>query len=127
MLGRHPTLWIAVINAVVMMIATFPLGLLDGAQAAGVVVVINAASAAANAWAVRPLPVPVFTYLLTTVVSLAALFGVSITPEQLGTLNTTFVAVLGMLTYGNVSPVDTAISKATTAQTAPEVQTVPEA
>lgn len=127
MLGRHPTLWIAIINSVVMMIATFPLGLLNGDQAAAIVVVVNALSAAANAWAVRPLPVPAFTYLLTTIVSLGALFGIDITPEQLGTLNTTMVAILGLLTYGNVSPVDTAISKSTSAQAAPEVQTVPEA
>jgi hypothetical protein len=35
--------------------------------------------------------------------------------------------VLGLITYGNVSPVDTAISKSTQAQASPEVQTVPEA
>lgn len=127
MLGRHPTLWIAALNTIVMFAATLGFNLLDGDQAAAIVLVVNALAAAVNAFTVRPLPVPVFTYALSTLISAFALYGLNITGDQVAGLNSVLVAVLGLLTYGNVSPVDTALSKATTAQKAPEVQTVPEA
>jgi mevalonate kinase len=62
-----------------------------------------------------------------TIIAVFAAYGLNVTPEQLAALNSLTVAVLGFLTYGNVSPVDTAISQSTTAQAATPVQTVPEA
>jgi hypothetical protein len=110
-----------------MFAATLGFNLLDGDQAAAIVLFVNAAAAAVNAFTVRPLPVPVFTYALSTLISAFALYGLNITGDQVAGLNSVLVAVLGLLTYGNVSPVTTVLSKATTAQAAPEVQTVPEA
>jgi hypothetical protein len=127
MLGRHPTLWIALINTLIMGVATLGFRWLDGDQAVLVVAAVNAVSAAANAWAVRPIQPALFTYAAGAVVSVFAAYGLEVTGDQLGALNTIIVAVLGFLTYGNVSPVNTLISRASTAQTSPEVQTVPEA
>lgn len=126
MLGRHPTLWIALLNTIVMGIATLGFRLLDGDQAVLIVAAINAIAAAANAYAVRPIQPALFTYAAGSIVAVFAAYGLNVTPEQLGALNSMVVAVLGFLTYGNVSPIDTAISKASVAQGAPEVQTVPE-
>lgn len=127
MLGRHPTLWIAIINSVVMALATVGFGWLDGDQALLIVGGINALAAAANAWAVRPIQPALFTYAAGTLAAIAGAYGFEFTGDQLAAVNTVIVSILGFLTYGNVSPIDTAISKATTAQDAPEVQTVPEA
>jgi hypothetical protein len=127
MLGRHPTLWIALINVVVMGLATLGFGWLDNDQAGLIVVAVNAIAGAANAWAVRPIQPAVFTYAVSSIVALVGAYGLNVTADQLAALNSIAVSVLGFLTYGNVSPVDTAISKATSAQSAPEVQTVPEA
>ena len=55
-----------------------------------------------------------------------AAYGLSVTPEQLAGINLFLVVVLGLLTRGQVSPVDTAISRTTEAAGKPEVQTVPE-
>lgn len=127
MLGRHPTLWIAGLNALVMFAATIGLRWLDNDQAGLIVLAINALAAAATAWAVRPIQPAVFTYALTSLVSLVAAYGLNVTADQLATLNTVMISFLGLLTYGNVSPIDTLISQTTTAQGKPEVQTVPEA
>ena len=54
-LWREPTLWIAVINAAVILGATLGFNLLDNEQAGLIVAAINALFAAANAWAVRPI------------------------------------------------------------------------
>jgi hypothetical protein len=55
-LGREPTLYIAVLNAVVILLGTFQFHLLSGTQAALIVVAINAVFASLNAAAVRPCP-----------------------------------------------------------------------
>lgn len=126
MLGRHPTLWIALINTVVMGIATLGFRWLDGDQAVLVVGAINALCAAANAWSTRPIQPAIYTYAIGALLAVFAAYGLHVTPEQLGALNAITVSVLGFLTYGNVSPIDTAISKRTQAQTSPVVQTVSE-
>lgn len=124
--GREPTLWIAVINSVVMMGATLGLRWLDNEQAGLIVAGINAVFAAANAWAVRPISVPVFTYAATSLLSVGAAYGFSVTPEQLAGINSTLVVVLSLITRGQVSPQETAISSSSLAATKAEVQTVPE-
>lgn len=127
MLGRHPTLWIALINVVIMGAATLGLRWLDNDQAGLIVAAINAVAGAATAWATRPIQPAVFTYAVGSLVAVFVAYGMHVTPEQLAALNSIVVSVLAFLTYGNVSPVNTAISKTTTAQGKPEVQTVPEA
>lgn len=124
--GREPTLWIAVINSVVMMGATLGLRWLDNEQAGLIVAGINAVFAAVNAWAVRPISVPVFTYAATSLLSVGAAYGFSVTPEQLAGINSTLVVVLSLITRGQVSPQETAISSSSLAATKAEVQTVPE-
>ena len=127
MLGRHPTLWIAIINAALMALATMGFGWLNGDQALLIVAAINALAAAATAWATRPIQPAVFTYAMSTLIAAAGAYGFELSGDQIAAFNTFLISVLGFLTYGNVSPVKTLISRPTTAQSAPEVQTVPEA
>jgi hypothetical protein len=124
--GREPTLVIAVLNAVVLGVATLGFRFLDNDQAGLIVAAINALFAAVNAYAVRPMSPAVFTYAASAVVSVFVSYGFTITPEQLVSINAIMVATLGLITRGQVSPQETAISKVTEAAGKPEVQTVPE-
>lgn len=126
-LGRHPTLWIGLINIVVMGLATLQFRFLDNDQAGLIVTAINAVAAAVTAWVVRPIQPAIYTYAVGSLIAVGAAYGLNVTAEQLGALNSIVVGVLAFLTYGNVSPLDTAVSSSTTAATAPDVQTVPEA
>lgn len=124
--GREPTLWIAVVNAVVLGIATLGFNWLDNDQAGLIVLAINAVLAAVNAYAVRPISPAVFTYAVSAIVSVLVSYGLEITPDQLASLNAIMVVTLGLITRGQVSPQNTAVSTASEATTKPEVQTVPE-
>lgn len=126
-LGRHPTLWIGLINIVIMGLATLQFRFLDNDQAGLIVAAINAVAAAVTAWVVRPIQPAIYTYAVGSLIAVGAAYGLNVTPEQLGGLNSVVVGILALLTYGNVSPLDTAISSSTTAAGAPDVQTVPEA
>ena len=112
-LGRNPTLWLAVLNAAVVLIGTVGFHWLSGQQAALAVVAINAVAAALNAWTVRPIAPAAFTYAVGAILALASSYGFNLSAETMGALNALVVASLGLLTYGNVSPVETRISRAT--------------
>lgn len=107
---REPTLWINVINAVVILVGTLGLQVISGEQAVLMVVVINAIFAAINAWTVRPISPAVFTYAVGAIIALAASYGLSVPIETVAAINVTVIAVLGLLTRGQVSPEETAVS-----------------
>lgn len=110
---REPTLWIAAINAVVILIGTFGLKFISGEQAVLIVVVINAIAAAINAYAVRPISPVAFTYAVGAVVALAAAYGLQLPTETVGALNAMVIPFLALLSRGQVTPEDTAISNTT--------------
>lgn len=112
--GREPTLWLAVISSLIVLAGTFGLRWLDGAQAGLLVAAINAVAAAITAYAVRPVSPAIFTYAIGALVALAASYGLEVTNEQLATLNGVVVPVLALLTRGQVSPAETAITRTTT-------------
>jgi len=125
-LKTNPTLLIAVVSQAIVLFGTLGLKGLDETQAAAFVVVINAAAAALNAWAVRPISPVAFTYLTATVGTLVGLYGFTIPESTMLAFNSLVVAGLALATRGQVTPQDTAISKTTIAASAPDVQTVPE-
>jgi hypothetical protein len=110
--GRNPTLWIAVISTGVVVLGTIGLEWLTVEQAGLFVAVINAIAGAVNAWTVRPISPVAFTYAVGAIASLVATYGLSVSVESLAAINLFVIAVLGLLSYGNVSPQDTPISKA---------------
>lgn len=109
---REPTLWLAVINAIVIVVGTFGLKFISGEQAALIVAVINALFAAVNAFAVRPISPAVFTYAVASILALAASYGLNVPPETVAAINATIVPILALLTRGQVSPEETAVSNA---------------
>jgi uncharacterized membrane protein len=110
---REPTLWIAIINAAVILIGTLGLKFVSGDQAALIVVVINAIFAALNAYAVRPISPVVFTYAVGAIVALASSYGLNIPTETVAALNVLVITVLALIARGEVSPENTAISRST--------------
>lgn len=109
---REPTLWIAFASSVVVLLGTFGFRLLTPDNAAAVVVVINAIAAAINAYAVRPISPIAFTYAVASVVALAATYGFNVPPETIAAINALVVPALALLSRGQVSPEETAVSNA---------------
>lgn len=110
---REPTLWIAAINAVVMIVGTFGTKWISGDQAALMVVVINAIFGAVNAWTVRPISPVAFTYAIGSIVALGASYGLNLPAETVAALNAAVIPFLALLSRGQVTPEDTAISTTT--------------
>lgn len=109
---REPTLYLAVINAIVILVGTFGLRFIDGDQATLIVVAINAIFAAITAYAVRPISPAVFTYAVGAIVAVVGAYGLTIPLETVAGINATLIAVLALLTRGQVSPQETAVSEA---------------
>ncbi len=120
-LGREPTLWIAFMASIILLLGTLGLRWLDGDQAALVVVAVNGIAAAINAYTVRPISPAVFTYAVGAVVAVFASYNLSVSPETLGMLNGLVIMGLGLLTRGQVVPQETAISRSSESALKPEV------
>ncbi|MBA2708576.1 MAG: hypothetical protein H0U59_12300 [Gemmatimonadaceae bacterium] len=119
--GREPTLWIAFIASIILLLGTLGFRWLDGDQAALVVVAVNGIAAAINAYTVRPISPAVFTYAVGAVVAVFASYNLSVSPETLGMLNGLVIMGLGLLTRGQVVPQETAISRSSESALKPEV------
>lgn len=111
--GREPTLWIAVLNALVILIGTFGLKYISGDQAALMVVVVNALFGALNAWTVRPISPVAFTYAIGALVALGAAYGLNLPTETVAALNVAVIPILALLSRGQVTPETTAVSTST--------------
>ena len=120
-LGREPTLWISFAASLVLLLGTLGFRLLDGDQAALIVVAINAIAAAVNAYTVRPISPAIFTYAVGATVAVFATYGLEVSPETLAMLNGVTVMGLGLLTRGQVAPQETRISHASESALKPEV------
>jgi hypothetical protein len=111
--GTNPTLWIGFLAGIITLAGTLGFRYLNGEQAVLAVVAINAVAAAVNAYTVRPISPAIFTYAVGSLIALAAAYGLSVSQETLGALNALVIAFLALQTRGQVSPVDTPISKST--------------
>lgn len=111
-LGRDPTLWIGVISSIIVLAGTMSLHWLTGVQAGLFVAAINAIAGAVNAWTVRPISPVAFTYAVGAIVALVGSYGLLLSESTLGALNLAVIAILGLLSRGQVSPQETVISKA---------------
>ncbi len=110
--GRDPTLWLSLISSVVILLGTFSFHWLTGQQAALIVVAINAIAGAANAYLVRPIAPAAFTYAVGSILAVAGAYGLNLTIEQVAALNAVVVPALALLTRGQVSPQETAVTSA---------------
>ena len=101
---REPTLWIAGLNAVVMVVGTLGFQWFNLDQAGLLVVVINALFAVANAFLVRPISPVTFTYAIAAILAFVGSYGLELTNDQVTQINLLVVPVLALLTRGQVSP-----------------------
>jgi hypothetical protein len=110
--GREPTLYIAAISSIIVILGTFGFHYLTGQQAGLIVAAINAVALAVNAYLVRPVAPAAFTYAIGAIVALTASYGLNVSPETLATINLAVVPILALLTRGQVSPEETAVTSA---------------
>lgn len=103
---REPSLYISAIGTILSLVAAFGLDFLTPDQAALVIVVLNAALGVWNALKVRPVPPAAFVYLVASVATLVAAYGVDVSQSVVGSINAAVLAVLALLLRGNVSPVE---------------------
>ena len=102
--GREPTLWISVIASVLSLVAGFGLDWMTAEQASLIVVGLNALLGIWNGLAVRPVAPAAFTYAVGALAAVAAAYGLDVSQEMVGSINVVVVAVLALLTRGQVSP-----------------------
>ena len=110
--GREPSLWLAFLTAIVSLAGTVGFRLLAPDQAALWNIAILAIAGAITAYTVRPIAPAAFTYAVGAIVQLGAADGLNVTDPQLSMLNALVVPTLMLLTRGQVSPVETAETKA---------------
>lgn len=102
--GREPALIIATISASLSLLVSFGFDGLTAEQAAAVVAVISAVFAATTAAITRPIAPSAFTGLVAAAVVLLAAYGMNVSQETVGAINAVILAVLGLLTRGQVAP-----------------------
>lgn len=101
---REPTLWIAGLNAVIMVVGALGLQAFNITQAGLLVVVVNALFAAINAYFVRPISPAAFTYAIAAILAFAGSYGFNLSTELVTQINLVVVPILALLTRGQVSP-----------------------
>jgi len=112
--GREPALWIGALNVAIGLVGTLGLRFVSQEQAALWIALVNALSAAANAWTVRPIAPSTFAYLINAGVALVAGYGYQIPGDTIAALQLGIVPILALLTRNQVSPVDTVVTRTTT-------------
>jgi hypothetical protein len=111
-LGRDPALYLALAAGLLSFAATLGFRLLTPDHAGLWIVAINAVAAAATAATVRPIGPAAFTYALGAVIALIGGYGFELSAEQVTGLNGLVIPILSMWTRTQVSPIETAVSKA---------------
>lgn len=119
--GREPALWIGTMSSVLSLgtAVGFP-GLSQG-QVAAIVAALNAVSLVVMAWAVRPIGPAIFTNVIAALAAVGTAYGLDVPSEVVGGVNFVVLAVLSLLTRGQVSP--TGAVQAVAPAAAPVVRT----
>lgn len=110
-LGREPTLWIALLSSAIILAGTFGIHALNGQQAALIVALVNGIALAINAYAVRPISPIAFTYVVGAAVAVLGAYGLNLSLETVAGINALVITALALLSRGQVSPVETPITK----------------
>jgi hypothetical protein len=110
--GREPALVLGLITSAILLIGTFGLSAFSGDQAGLAVALVSALGTAAIGIFTRPLSPSLFTAVVAAAVPLLASYGLNIPIETVAALNSVVIAFLVFLTRGDVSPVETTLTKA---------------
>jgi lipopolysaccharide export LptBFGC system permease protein LptF len=103
LLGREPALIIGVVSAALSLVVTLGVGLSTD-QAGAIVAVISGVFAAVAAVLTRPIAPAAFTGLVTVAAALLSAYHFNVAPGTVAAINTTVLAILTLLTRGQVSP-----------------------
>jgi len=110
--GREPAVWLYVINAIVAFLATIPAVGLTEESAGWVMTIASGVVALLVALLTRPFVVSALTGALSTILTGMASFGLPMTEQQTGAFVIMVSAVLGLVLRSNVSPAETAATRA---------------
>lgn len=109
--GREPTLYLAVVYAVITVVGTLGIAHLSAQQAGLFNAAIAAVVLAINAYAVRPISPIAFTYAVAAIANLLAAYGVVIPDATMAAINGLVVPILALLSRGQVTPQETKVSQ----------------
>lgn len=98
------TLGVAVVAAVLNMVAGFGWKGLTPLESAAIITLINAVALAVASIKTRPIAPSVWTYLVTSAVAVVVAWGGHVSQGVTSELSTLVLAVLALLTHGQVSP-----------------------
>lgn len=104
--GREPALWIAVVQAALMLAFTLGVPGIDGGIAAAVSLVLTAASGVWTALATRPVAPAVFTGLIVAAVQLFSRWGLDWTEVQVSSITAFVALVVTLVIRGQITPED---------------------
>jgi len=104
-LGREPTLWIAVTTAFVNFLVGFNLDYLSSVQAAWICTVINAIGAILVAMSTRPIAPNVYTYALSAVAGLLGAYGLDLSQGMVTSTQSFVLVLFALVSRSQVSPV----------------------
>jgi hypothetical protein len=102
--GREPALWIAVVQAALMLAFTLGVPGIDGALAAAVSLVLTLASGVWTALAVRPIAPAVFTGLIIALVQLFSRWGLDLSEVQVSSITAFVALVVTLVARGQITP-----------------------
>lgn len=103
---REWTLIFAAVAGVLNWLVGFKFHGLSAGQAALWIAAISAVAGAVAAWRTRPVPPQVFTYAVTALAALAAGYGLHMSQAMVASTATVVLAILALVTRGQVSPVE---------------------
>jgi hypothetical protein len=106
--GYEPVVLLNALSAVLGLIVSLGLTSLTANESAAIVGAVTAILGAIAAWMTRPIAPQAFTALAAAGATLLAAYGLDVTQAQVGAVNFAVLAVLTLLTRGQVSPTATA-------------------
>lgn len=104
--GREPALWIAVVQAALMLLFTLGVPGIDDGLAGAVSLVLTAAATAWTALAVRPVAPAVFTGALVALAQLLSRWGLDLSDVQVASITGFVMLVVTLVTRAQVTPMD---------------------
>jgi hypothetical protein len=104
------TLGIAVVAGVLNLVAGFGWKALTPLEASAVIVLVNAVALAVVSIKTRPIAPQVWTYLVVSGAAVVTAWGGHVSQGLVSELSTLVLAILALLTHGQVSPVSATAS-----------------
>lgn len=108
-LGREPAAWVAAAGSVLTVLAAVGLPWLDAGQAAALTALVAAVVLVATT---RPVAPGLVTGVVTAGAALLAEYGLDLPDATVGAVTAAVLAVFALITRQQVSPQDTAITRA---------------